>query len=255
VVFGGSTAETENVNSVARIKTALTARGYAAAEQRIVNPAGSAAQMKAAWQWVGANVTPTTQVYYWNSWGHGTRSLDVKGEVQAQQQQNNQPVGLLSGDTYSFTMPSDLAGEMQSVFNYFTANGASSPLDLPYFEVQTSSLIGSLQVHLNGNTLSSLGTADLYGDGSEYDYWFGLNSSDIAGLASLSSSTLSMNWSGPSDPGFGLVDVNVGDSPNSLSVKVIPEPSTAALLMVAGALGAGFLVRRDQRRRRTASSI
>ncbi|MGH7176248.1 MAG: hypothetical protein ACREJC_02605, partial [Tepidisphaeraceae bacterium] len=86
ILFGGSGARpldiAGNTNSLARMVTNLTAAGYAAGDIRALargNPVQFRPTFKnlaTAWKDVRAVATATTQIFYWNSWGHGTRMND-----------------------------------------------------------------------------------------------------------------------------------------------------------------------------------
>jgi hypothetical protein len=244
VLFGGSTNEVANANSLKTVQDALVARGYdAKTEEKIIQPGGSAKDLKAAWDWVAQNTSPSTQVFYWNDWGHGTRGKDVKGTIQQLLGANFVPT---SGATYTFGVESDLVSDVVAHAGYARSIGDADPLDSPYFEIQTGRPISNLTVTLNGHSLTSLGVLDLFGDGSEFDYDFALGPGDLQLLGD--SNTISLSWAGAADPSFGLWMLNDGDLGNFSDSAFVPEPgSWIMFLLGVGPVGVAWLDRRRGR--------
>jgi hypothetical protein len=240
VLFGGSTNDVSNRNSLNTMVTALNQRGYDTGrnsnEVRTIQPGGTAADLRAAWNWVGQNTTPTTQIFYWNSWGHGTLGQDVRGTIR-QLVGNFMPT---SGTTYTFGMGSDTVSDMVAHAGYARSIGDTDPLDSPYFEIQTQQPISNLSVTLNGHSLTSLGLLDLFGDGSLYDYDFALGPGDLQLIGALDS--VALNWTGPADPGFGAWMLNDGNLGNFGPDAFVPAPASWVMLLLGvGPVGVAWL--------------
>jgi hypothetical protein len=197
--------------------------------------------MQSLWDFVKANTNATTQVYFWNNWGHGVRGRDVNGTIK-QIALGGVPV---SGTTYAFTMTGDVISDMIAHFNLAQSLNDNNPQDSPYFELQTEVPISNVQVMLNGHSLTSYGTFDLFGDGSEFDYRFGLTSGDLT-LLGLND-TISYTWAGAANPLFDLGILTTGDISNfDFSA---PEPGSIVLLLIGASSLGGSSLNRSRRRR------
>jgi hypothetical protein len=221
LLFGGSTADPGNTNSLTRITNALTARGYVAAEMRVINPAGTAAQLLQGWQWVRTNTTPGTQVFFWSSWGHGELTFDLLGFIK-------KVFGnFIKGVTYTFTLDSTFLAEINALTAYYPTSPAS--LDGPYFEIDSTEQLVSPSVTLSTPpmnipvTLTLTDQVDVFGDGTLWQARFALN--NITGLTfSTSGNTVSISFA---NTGMPIVQTGIatGLKTNTaipVNVSVIP---------------------------------
>jgi PEP-CTERM motif len=229
VLFGGSTVQPDNTNSLATITNTLNTRGYTLNQVQSIPPGGTAAQLQAAWTNVGTLTNPTTQIFYWNGPGHGTQAFDWIGYLIKNLIGFTMPV---KGDSYSFTMPSDSITGLLAQASYIRAIGDTNPLDVPYLEIQTGHQISNVSVSLNGFKLTSFDPSagfNLLGNGTEYDYRFDLTSNVLQSLSTTEMVTL--NWTGADNPSFIMGDINYGDNVPFV-VPVVPEPGSCVLLLI-----------------------
>jgi hypothetical protein len=251
ILFGGSVANDANLNSLKLMYTQLIARGYAANQIYVlypggmtpgnvvpVNAAATAANLKAAWtDFANKNTSLTTQIYYWNSGEHGTWMFDLVGLLKSVGQV------IANGITYAFNLISSFVSQLQSIYSFYLGAPQAS-LQLPFVEVATQSVASGLTAELNGDPLALIPGSgyDLYGDGSEFDYYFALTPSDVAALSTTDS--FSLSWNG-ADPGFELAGLTMGDAPDdAFAPPAVPEPPT--LWVLATGLLALALTRRHK---------
>lgn len=249
LVFGGTDDNKvmANLNSENRMVDALTARGYAAAEMKVLPPDSTAAELKKAFGWVAANTTADTQFYYWNNILHGALDFDVMDGVRA-----STGAGIQNGNLYSFQLPTDesadFLAQLQGLHDYYTAQNVTDLTLLPYFEVQSAEAITGLNILLNNRSLSAQGFSDIYGDQSVFSYRFMLDSQDLAFLeqnfSQQTDDTLAVSWAGSLDPGLMHVDINTGTGANAISADT-PEPGPLAFLS-AVLLVLGYRLRRKR---------
>ena len=242
VLWGGSTVDNANWNSLSRIHSDLLARGYTEDEMYIMYPGGAVAgwiddgttyqDMIDAWDWVAAHADPLllTQVFYWGSVNHGTQPQNLPNYVRGEYNEEPQP-----GKQYYFDLPPDYVAEINRVFHFYDEKNV--PEGLPYFEVTAAQLAGDLMVTLNGKPLPLMDVADasVHAE-ARYFYRFALDAADIAQL-SVMGNTCTFGWSGDLD--FFSGGLTTGNLVNG-----IPEPACAALL----ALGAGAVLSRRRKR-------
>jgi hypothetical protein len=239
IVFGGSTNDISNRNSTNLISTTLTNLGYKKGEVQVINPGGTAAQLKTAWNNVAKVTNAGTQIYYWNSWGHGSWMFDVVGRIKALQA----GAGPMNGLNYNISLTSDYVADVLNHASYVSGLGDTSATDAPYVEIETSSPNDGIGVMLNGQVLSSLGSpVDLFGDGTEYDYLFALNSSNLASLGT--SDSFAISWTGGAAPNFDLGGITDGMIGN-YDLNAVPEPASCVMFVIGvGAVGAFVRYRR-----------
>lgn len=249
ILFGGSTDEPGNKNSLRRIVSDLKERGYTNDEMYVMYAGGDisgvqvddttrARDMQDAWDWVKARTTPMTQVYYWNSWGHGAQGTNVLGQIRGAL-----PLGPDSGTEYFFDVEADFILQMQDESAFYTRFGSASPLDFPFFEIDAASPRADLQVMLNGVPLTFYEIVDTFADGREYSHRFLMSISDLGALQT-SGNRLVLNFTGASsDFGFGGIRTGVrSNGPAVAGAAQVPEPGAWTLLLAAG-LPALFLRR------------
>ena len=180
-----------NWNNLLRIHDALLAAGYAEADMFIMYPGGHQAgtiyaggpaipnwvdagtrprDLDFAWRnWLANRVTNRTQVYYWSSWGHGNRQLDVRAKRAAQAQ------GIPRGQAFAFDMEPGFAAQLGQIFDHFNPNGGEGAEGTPEFEVITSIPLPWISITVNGIPLTPLPPIyDPFGDGSEHHYKFSI---------------------------------------------------------------------------------
>jgi hypothetical protein len=253
VLFGGSAVASSdsagskaNFNSLARLHTDLLARGYTSNDIYLMwpmstDPWGNALpstwavddgttyqDMQDAWTWVNANSTLNTQVYFWSTISHGSRT-------------NNLPSGSGAGEAPGAPLPFDLdaefVGQVTELFDFF-GGGDGTAQGQPYFQVIAHRDIPDLVVTLNGRVLALMETADVsIGADPQFFHKFALDSADIAALA-VAGNVVDFQYTG--DPAeFVLAGVTTGSMSNA-----IPEPATLSLL----ALGGLAVLRRRRKR-------
>ncbi len=241
IVFGGSTNQWANYNSVSRIYGDLKARGYTDAEIYLMYPANTKPNgaalpaswtvddgttyrdMLSAWTWMQNQSTATTQIYYWSSICHGNRTYDIVGAVW---DDLNELIEV--GVEYDFGLTGEFIDQVRDLF-YFYGEGTGAISGTPYFQVIAPDMLTDLAVILNHKPLTFLEVTDLAGVGSDYLYKFALDEIDIANLQ-ITSNSFEFNWTGgPVD--FTMAGVTTGDMANP-----IPEPATLVLFAIAGLL-------------------
>jgi hypothetical protein len=237
ILFGGSTNDWSNYNSLSRIYGDLKARGYTDAEIYLMYPTntkpngnalpadwvrddGTAYQdMLDAWTWMQNQTTATTQVYFWNSICHGSQlyAMPLPPDVQA-------------GDEFSFGLTSEFINQVEELF-YFFDGKPDAISGKPYFQVTAPDLLPDLSIVLNDKILAFLNVTDL--PGSDYLYKFALDEIDVTNLQITANSAM-FNWIG--DPvSFSMAGITTGDMSNAISSD-IPEPATLVLFAIAGLL-------------------
>lgn len=240
ILWGGSTNNWANYNSLARIHSDLIARGYTSNEIYLMCPAnrkpnGAALpagwvvddgtnfqDMVDAWQWANLQSDPNTQVYFWSNICHGTRTEDLVNYVLDNYAEPIQP-----GKPYGFDLAADLVNQVKELF-YFFEPRPDANLGRPYFQVIVPQMVADLSVVLNSELLSLVSVTD-YNDGSQisFFYQFGLDSTDINNL-SPTGNVFELNWSGP-PVDFIMAGVTTGNMSNA-----IPEPNSLSLLTPNG---------------------
>jgi hypothetical protein len=176
--------------------------------------------MQDAWTWMQNQATATTQVYFWSSICHGTKTEEMYLP----------PSGIQPSYVYGLDLTGDFINQVRDIFHFYegTPDAISGN---PYFQVITSNLLTDLDVVLNNKPLAFLDVNDHAS--SDYCYKFALDETDIANLQTNSS--VVFNWSGgPAD--FTMAGITAGDMPPNF----IPEPATLLLL----GLGAVMLRRK-----------
>ena len=235
ILFGGSTNDWSNYNSTARIYSDLKARGYTDAEIYLAYPSNTKPNgaalpadwtvddgttyrdMLDAWTWMQNQSTATTQVYYWSSICHGSRTYDVVGAVWDDLEELIQV-----GKDYNFDLTGEFINQVRDLF-YFFDDGTGAISEKPYFQVIAPNLLADLAVVLNYKPLAFLDVTDLAGAGTDYLYKFALDEIDIANLR-ITSNSFEFNWTGgPVD--YTMAGITTGDTANA-----IPEPATLLLL-------------------------
>ena len=247
VLWGGSSVAGSdsagakaNFNSLARIHSNLLARGYTSSDVYLMwpmstDPWGNALpstwvvddgttyqDMQDAWAWVNSNSTSTTQVYFWSTISHGSRS-------------NNIPQGGPSGDgalpqwlPVLFDLDVDFVDHVNELHVLF-GGGAGTHAAQPYFQVIARQIVPDLAVALNGEPLVLLETADVsVGSDGQFFHRFALDSTDIANL-SVVGNVVDFQYSG-APVEFVLAGVTTGNSPSAIA----PEPGTMVLLAIGG---------------------
>jgi len=227
ILFGGSTSEWPNYNSLRRIYSNLKARGYTDDEIYLMYPAntkpdgtalpadwvvddGTAYQdMDDAWNWMQNQTTATTQVYFWSSICHGTKTEGMYLP----------PSGIQPSYVYGLDLTDEFINQVRDIF-YFYEGTPDAISGNPYFQVITSDLVANLVVLLNNKPLAFLDVNDHAG--TDYRYKFALDEIDIAYLETGNS--VAFNWTGgPAD--FMMAGITAGNMPTP-----IPEPATLLLL-------------------------
>jgi hypothetical protein len=263
VLFGGSTDDPINALTTARMYNALLIRGYAAGDIYVafsggagnasltpvfgvpVNSNSTGLGMASAFNWLNTNSTPNTQVFYWNSWGHGTAAFDVLGAWLAAGQTVQQKQAM------NFVLSQLFIQQARQVFAFLNGGGLgggpsggphggggdprgpggpSDPLEDPYLQVETEGLVQGLTANLNGDTLSLVGSPiDVNGDGSKFEYDFSLSGQDLNNL-STSADSVTLDWTQGSAPTFDYITVNDGNDPGLIFPTAdTPEPGIIAL--------------------------
>jgi hypothetical protein len=232
VVFGGSTNDWSNYNSVARIYSDLKARGYTDAEIYLMYPAntkpngtalpagwvrdsGTTYQdMLNAWTWVKNNTTATTQVYYWNSICHGT-------QLYAPPPPSG---GYQSGEDCYFDLTADFIDQVTKIFSFF--DGRPDAISgIPYFQVITSVPVPDLMILLNHKPLLFRSVA-LLPDTMHYLHKYTLDQIDVDGLR-ITGNTITFIYSaGGID--YSMAGITTGDMPNAVSECVVNFEDYAA---------------------------
>lgn len=263
-----------NWNTLNRMHDTLLAAGYVEAEMTIMYPGGEARDaqgrptgvdpagnrlpdwidngtrardLETAWAGVGAATNATTQILYWNSWGHGAAQLDIRAQRDAAQQPIRRGIG------FNFDVDSDFMHQLANVFEFHNPGGGSGDAASPYFEVATSIPVMGLQILLDGRSLSLLSeNLDPFGDGSEQRYKFGLSRADVQALQLSGVHELRIDY--PSSFGDSAdfilqLGPTLGDFANGPSVAaLVPEPATSVLFAL-GATLFGAIAQRKLRRR------
>jgi len=203
ILFGGSTNEAGNNNSLTTIKNALTARGYAAAEMTVINPPGRAIDLQNAW---GALALPKqgnagAQIFFWSSWGHGDWTFDIFGFIKKQLA----TLGLGSftlRTSYTFNLDPTFLSEINRIAGQYPTSPAS--LDGPFFEIDSSEQLINPSVTLATPThpasvmLIPFDQVDVFGDGLLWQTRFALNTTGLA--FSTSGNSFSISFSNTTSP-------------------------------------------------------
>jgi hypothetical protein len=237
IVFGGSTAEPGNFNSCNRIHNALVAAGYVAAELRelytgLAAPLNTTFKgMAAAWAFVKTKTDTDTQIFYWNSWGHGTTWLDAAGKKKFRDAQ-----AAKKGVAFNLDLSDDASqvflANLVTVYNFWAGNEANQA-NLPYFEVVSDLNVTNLTVVLNGDPLPLIGfnVLDVLDDGTElkYEYRFAMAASDILGLSASNELIIDYSTGGSPDGdlSFLLAGPALGDFAGALT---LPAPNVLAIV-------------------------
>lgn len=240
ILFGGSTNCWANYNSLSHTYGSLKARGYTDNEIYLMYPGntkpdgtalpadwavdnGTTYQdMQDAWTWMQNQATATTQVYFWSSICHGTKTEGMYLP----------PSGIEPSYAYSLDLTGDFINQVRDIFHSYEGTPDANSGN-PYFQVITSDLLTNLNVVLNNKPLAFLDVNDHAS--TDHCYKFALDETDIANL--LTNSSVVFNWSGgPAD--FTMAGITAGDMPPNS----IPEPATLLLL----GLGAAMLRKRKK---------
>ncbi len=173
-----------------------------------------AADMRAAFNWLAGQTNPSTQIFYWNSFGHGSRAFDFIGWLRAQAKQ------LLSGVPFAFTLDPTFTAQVVGFYDQLNPGGGPSGVQgSPDLKI-TTTIPATYSVVLDGQTLSpDADSGDVWGDGTEYQYGFALSSGAIADLAAGGSHSLTVTLtSGPPNAlsGIELLGFTTGDVPPDL---------------------------------------
>lgn len=228
ILFGGSTNNWGNYNSLLNIYSNLKDRGYTDDEIYLMyrgntKPDGTALpadwvrddgttyqDMADAWTWMQNQTTATTQVCFWSSICHGTK---IQGMYLP-------PSGIQPSYAYGLDLTDDFINQVRDIF-YFFEGTPDAISGNPYFQITASDLVANLSVILNNRPLAFLDVNDHAG--TDYRYKFALDETDIANL--LTGNSVMFNWSGgPVD--FTIAGLTAGDMPPNY----IPEPATLLLL-------------------------
>jgi hypothetical protein len=224
IVFGGSTNDWSNYNSVARIYSDLKARGYTDAEIYLMYPAntkpngtalpagwvrddGTTYQdMLDAWNWMKNQTSPTTQVYYWNSICHGSTM-----------QAMYLPTEIEPGYEYHFDLNADFIGQVTTIFNFFQ-NRPDAVRGKPYFQVIASNPVPDLTIILNHKPLA-FRSVTLLPDSPQFLYKFTFDQTDVANLQMTANSIAFIWTSGPVY--YSMAGITTGDMSNSISECIV----------------------------------
>ncbi len=225
IIFGGSTNDWSNYNSVARIYSNLKARGYTDAEIYLMYPANSKPNgtalpanwtvdggttyqdMLNAWTWMKNQTTATTQVYYWNSICHGTRLYAIPPPSQ----------GFQSGYEYYFDLTADFIGQVTELF-YFFDNRPDALSGKPYFQVIASNPVPDLTIILNHKPLF-FRNVTLLPDSLHYLYKFTLDQADVTALQ-ITANSIIFTWSA-GNVDYSMAGITTGDMPNAISECIV----------------------------------
>jgi hypothetical protein len=174
-----------------------------------------AADLRAAFNWLAGQTNASTQIFYWNSFGHGARAFDFIGWLASKAQK------LLSGVPFTFTLDPTFTSQLVTFYDELNPGGGSSSVPgSPDLKI-TTTIAATYTVALDGQPLSvsSSDTGDIWGDGTEYQYAFSLSSANISDLAGGGSHTLTVTLtSGPPNAltGIELLGFTTGDVPPDL---------------------------------------
>lgn len=171
-----------------------------------------AADLKAAFTWLGGQTNASTQIFYWNSYGHGSRGFDFIGWLRSKAGQ------LLSGVPFQFTLDSGFTAQLQSFYDTINGTSGETAPGSPDLKISTTAE-ASFSVALDGTTLAPLDAGDIWGDGTEFQYTFELTSADVSDLAAGGTHTLTVTVnSGPPNAlsAIEFLGFTTGDVPPDL---------------------------------------
>jgi len=171
-----------------------------------------AQDLRAAFNWLAGQTNASTQIFYWNSFGHGTRAFDFIGWL------ISQGLKLLKATPFTFTLDSGFTSQIVGIYNTLNPGSGSGAPGSPDLQL-TSTIPASFTVSLDGHPLSPTTMGDEWGDGTEFQYAFALSRSDIMALSAGGSHTLTVDFtSGPPNAvdGIEILGFTTGTTPPDL---------------------------------------